>query len=243
LASLFGNGSGFYANVDFSGIHAGYRFAVPAISSGAFNLADLSIGVHFTLPFDGSPIGLGLSVCERHRPCLLSVGIYGGGAFFGLELCPRSNNTGTSVRALESAFEFGLVGFAQIGPARGKLYVFGGTYFGRRDKVVQLTGYVRAGGCLQVLIITASVEFYVGLTYQKSGNSTSVFGEVTVTVHVKVIFVINVHVSLRYVKQFAGSRAEKHLAYAGRKAARQKPADTQVRIDYTEWLQYCSQFA
>lgn len=253
LASLFRSGSGFYLKTSFQGIVAGYRFGIPDFSLGAFNLADLSIGVDFTLPFDGSPLGLGLRLSERSRPCLLSVGVLGGTAYFGIVLSPR--HAGVSVQGLEAQLEFGAVVNASLGPASGRLYVFGGFYYGRQCDSVTFTGFVRAGGSLDVLgLITVSAEFYVGLTYKKTGTSTQAYGEARITVRIKIIFVINVSVEVYFRKQFQGSESgSNRLAEASRGPGAlrlvsvdqaETPGPRPRRgINDREWVDYCQQFA
>jgi hypothetical protein len=267
IASLFSPKSGFYANVDFRGIAAGYHIGIPDFSVGAFNLADLSIGVGFNLPFDGKPIELALNVSERHRPCLLSAGIYGGTAFFGLRISPRGNASSGSVRLLETALEFGAVVNASIGPAKGRLFVFGGFYFGQQGDMVTFTAFVHAGGSLDLLgLITISADFYVALTYQRIGQDTQVFGEAQLSVHVKIIFVINISVTLYYRKQFEGSpqptNSHDHVQHdvhrpfmfcgdrrvlgAQSVSAAVSPKSTlqrHVPIVTDEWVRYCRLFA
>jgi hypothetical protein len=56
------------------------------------------------------------------------------------------------------------------------------------DNSSQLTGYLRAGGSLDVLgLISASIEFYLGFTYY-FGPPCKIAGEATVTIEVHVLF-------------------------------------------------------
>lgn len=259
IASLFSPDSGFRIGITSSGIEAGYALGIPAFSIGVFNLADLSLGVGVILPFTDAPLWMSFNVSERHRPCLLSVGIFGGTAFFRIVIEPRDAKGG--VKEIEAALEFGAVAAVTLGPASGRLYAFGGIYYGRTGDTVTFIGYVRAGGCLDVLgLISASVEFYLALEYQKTGDETIARGIARVTVHVKIIFVINVRVTLTYEKRFAGASSSRRLAhndstssvrlaslgYASSVfdvATQGRPDDAhQVPIVSKEWANYCRLF-
>lgn len=248
IASLLSPDSGFRIGITSSGIEAGYALGIPAFSIGVFNLADLSLGVGVILPFTGDPLLMSFNVSERQRPCLLSVGIFGGTAFFRIVIEPR--DAAGSVKEIEAALEFGAVAAVTLGPASGRLYAFGGIYYGRTRDTVTFIGYVRAGGCLNVLnLISASVEFYLALEYQKRGDETTARGIARVTVQVKIIFVINIKVTLTYEKRFAGSSSRQLTRQDSNSAIRLQslPAGSQdnahqVPIISEEWASYCRLF-
>jgi hypothetical protein len=252
IASLFSPDSGFQIGVTPSGISAGYRFGVPDFSVGVFNLADLALGVDLILPFDGRPLALGFNVSDRDKPCLVSIGVLGGTAFFRIALEARDG--GGAVTELEAAVEFGAVVAASLGPASGRLYVFGGVYYGRNGDAITFRGYVRAGGCLDVLgLITISAEFYLALVYRKVGANTEVFGEARITVRVKIMFVINTRVTIVYRKQFQGSKSETRRVESRPVAIgfmasplstdNSDSVDAHVAIPVAEWRKHCSLFA
>jgi hypothetical protein len=93
------------------------------------------------------------------------------------------------------------------------------------SKESQLTGYLRAGGSLDVLgLISASVEFYLGFTYY-FGPPCKIAGEATVTIEVHVLFFsASVHASLR--REFSDPR----ISFAD-------------LIGPTDWDDYCDAFA
>jgi hypothetical protein len=258
LAELLSPGNGFQIGVTPKGIEAGYALGIPAFSIGVFNLADLSIGIGLILPFTEGALNLALNVSERHRPCLLSVGIFGGTAFFRIVVEPQGKLGGGSVKEIEAALEFGAVAAVTLGPASGRLYAFGGIYYSRTGESVTFVGYVRAGGCLDVLgLISASVEFYLALQYIPSENTAR--GIASVTVHVKIIFVINVRVTLTYEKRFAGSsssqrsraNSNKLLLSTTQIAIRDSLVmkshgiegdESHVPLVTEEWVEYCRLF-
>ncbi|MEM5650813.1 hypothetical protein AAHB57_28725 [Bacillus cereus] len=73
-----------------------------------------------------------------------------------------------------------------------------GIYYGMIGKEVNLTGYLRCGGNLSVLgLVSVTVEFYLGLTYRKKENNhVEVWGQATLTVGVKVAFLVRASASL-----------------------------------------------
>lgn len=111
------------------------------------------------------------------------------------------------VELIEGSLEFGGCVSIDLGVASGGIYVMAGVYFkmemmGGGNKL-QLTGYLRAGGALEVLgIITISMEFYMGINYQPSPKR--LWGEASVTVEVEVAF-FSKSVSLTMQREFASS--------------------------------------
>jgi hypothetical protein len=243
LADLFAPKGGFYYGLSPAGITAGYAIPIPAFTVGVFAMSDLAIVIGFQLPFNGEPIRLELAVSRRDKPCLLSVGVLGGTAFFRIVLRPIAGNV--SITELEAALEFGAVIVADFKLASGMLYVFGGIYYGKSDDSEVFRGYVRAGGSLDVLgLITASIEFYLGLTYEKSGGATSAYGTARVSIRVKIIFVINISVTLTYEKRFMGAGSDRLVTLLN--ADQSIYSDTETgsrRIDFQEWTNYSQLFA
>jgi hypothetical protein len=74
------------------------------------------------------------------------------------------------------------------------------------DNASQLTGYLRAGGSLEVLgLISASIEFYLGFTYF-FGPPCKIAGEATVTIEVHVLF-FSASVSASLRREFSDPKA------------------------------------
>jgi len=203
LAKALNPDSGFFIELADAGLEAGYRFALPNITAGGFSLVQVSINAAVVLPFDGSPVRVKFSLCERSRPFLLSVGILGGGGFFGITLNPKG------VESLEGSFEFGAVVALDIGVAAGVVSVTAGIYFSQSSNGdASLYGFVRAAGALRVIgLITVSLQFYLGLGYEKRDGKTLAVGEAILTVEIEVMF-FSVSVDLHYRKEFEGSSDE-----------------------------------
>ena len=111
--------------------------------------------------------------------------------------------------------------------ASGNVHIMAGVYL-KYDWCAtssQLTGYLRAGGSLDVLgLISASVEFYLGFTYY-FGPPCSIAGEATVTIEVHVLF-FSASVSASLRREFA----DPEVSFA-------------ELIGPTDWDYYCDSFA
>ena len=124
-----------------------------------------------------------------------------------------------------------------------------GIYFKLEGGEATLTGYVRLGGHLSVLgLISISIEFYLGLTYQSAGNK--VWGQAKVTVSIKILF-FSMSVSLTVERQFAGSSDHAHyldgarLAQAGGApglVAGDRPPTFADLMTGQDWRTYCRAF-
>jgi len=172
-------------DVTADGITAGYTLPIPSIGVGVFSIENISLSAALTLPFfTPNPISFRFAFSEREHPFLISVSLLGGGGFFGITLGPDG------VEILEASLEFGANVSIDIVVASGNVHIMAGVYL-KYDTVgqsSQLTGYLRAGGSLEVLgLISASVEFYLGFTYY-FGPPCKIAGEATVTIEVHVLF-------------------------------------------------------
>ncbi|MFF6995431.1 hypothetical protein ACFY93_10785 [Streptomyces sp. NPDC008313] len=221
-ADSFGGGA--HIDVQPSGIHAGYRLALPAIGIGVFSLSNVSLGAELVIPFDGAPVSFRFSVSERTHPFNVSVSLFGGGGYFSMLV------DATGVQQIEGAIEFGGSAALNLGVASGGVSVMAGIRFefdGPADSV-SLSGYLRCNGFLCVLgIITVSVEFYLELTYEKHGHESVVRGKGTLTVSVRIAF-FSKSVSLELERSFSGAPGD--------------PAFTDCVLP-RHWHEYCPAFA
>jgi hypothetical protein len=181
------------------GVTAGYSLAIPSISVGIFSLENIRLSAALTLPFlPPAPLRFRFAFSERESPFIITVSLLGGGGFFGIAVGPDG------VEMLEASIEVGAQCSIDVVVASGSVHIMAGVYLklDLTSKESQLTGYLRAGGSLDVLgIISASVEFYLGFTYY-FGPPCKIAGEATVTIEVHVLFFsASVHASLR--REFA----------------------------------------
>ena len=202
LASLGGPS----IDIEPSGLTVSYSLPLPSIGVGVFAIENISIGGALTLPFSGGPVRLKINFCTRDNPFLLSISLFGGGGFFGIAL-------GTDgIELIEVSLEFGADISLDLGVASGGVSIMAGIYFSLANndhptgahppaEVVTLTGFLQASGNLEVLgIISISIVFYLGFTYQNPGKCT---GTCTVTVTVKVL-IFSASVSMTVTKSFGG---------------------------------------
>jgi hypothetical protein len=182
-------------DVSPAGVTVGYTLAIPTIGVGVFSVENIGLGAHLTLPFlPPNPLRFRFNFSEREHPFLVTVSLLGGGGFFAIALGPDG------VEMLEASIEVGANCSINVVVASGNVHIMAGVYL-RLDfasNESQLTGYLRAGGSLDVLgLISASVEFYLGFTYY-FGPPCKIAGEATVTIEVHVLFFsASVHASLR----------------------------------------------
>ncbi len=159
LSSL---GKGLAIDVSPKGIEASLSLPLPRISVGVFTLQNLSILLGTTIPFNGDAARFRFYFCTRENPFLLSISMFGGGGFFGIEC-----GTDKSV-FLEVSLEFGASVAFDIGVASGGVEVMAGIYIEVQDPpgMASLTGFLRMGGELSILgIISISCELYLGFKH------------------------------------------------------------------------------
>lgn len=217
-------------NVGPGGVKVRYSLGIPNVSVGMFTLQNVAINAGLELPFSDPtaelPVRLRFAFCERHRPFLLTVSGLGGGGFVGLELTPEG------IALLEASLEFGASVALNLGIASGAASIMAGIYFRMElqgpaaDQGVQLTGYLRCNGSLEVLsLIRISAEFYLGFTWKV--ETKKVWGLARLTVEVELAF-FSKSVSLEVERQFSGTSAD--------------PLFSEM-MNESEWTEYVQAFA
>ena len=244
-------------DIDASGVDIGFTLPIPDVTVGAMSLQNLSLSAGLKLSFFGDPVTLRFAFCSRENPFLITVTIFGGGGFFGVEITPAG------LKMIEASFEFGGNFALDIGVASGGVHIMAGIYFKKAEDDTQLTGYVRCGGSVCVLgLITISVEFNLSLNYEESGGHSRCWGQATLTIEIDILF-FSVSVDLTVEKEFAGSssgsasldgvrlaalpedeqryaKTEGHGIHGSSTPPPPKLADTLTPAD---WLVYCQAFA
>ncbi|GAB2816946.1 hypothetical protein GCM10022221_13520 [Actinocorallia aurea] len=165
-------------DVSPAGLVAGYSLPLPSVAAGAFIMRDMSLNAGIAVPFDGRPVSVSLGFGTRETPFTLAVLMFGGGGYVELEV-DRSG-----LRRLEAALEFGAMIAVDFVVAHGEVHAFGGVRFVLTgDGEVSLTGYLRIGGCLEVLgVITVSIELLIELAYQSA--TKALVGRATLVIEV-----------------------------------------------------------
>jgi hypothetical protein len=207
------------------GINVGYSLGVPTVGVGIFSMQNISLSAGVFLPLlTGKKLNFHFAFCERQQPFILTVSLFGGGGFFGIDIGIDG------VTMVEAALEFGASAAINLGVAKGAASMMGGFYFQKAGAGFELTGYFRASGSLSVLgIISVSLEFYLALTYTSKGvggaHAGAMWGQASLTVKIEILF-FSTSVSVKMEREFAGSDPTFHQLVA--------PSD---------WATYCAAFA
>ncbi len=197
-------------NLDITpeGIAANFSLPIPAVAVGVFSLENISVGAGFKVPFIGAnPLSVSFFFCTREAPFTLTVCMLGGGGFFGIEL------TTNGVHLIEAALEFGASLSIDLGVASGGVSIMAGIYFKWEDGAVELTGYLRIRGEVDVLgLIRASIELYLEFQYLAvPGKAGKVWGRATIEIEVEIFF-LSFTVSATAEKRFSGSNEDPTFA-------------------------------
>ncbi|HEX7276305.1 MAG TPA: hypothetical protein VF244_02930 [Acidimicrobiales bacterium] len=188
LSSL---GKGFGVDVQPTGIEASLTLPLPSISVGVFTLQNISINIGAKLPFTDDAARFRFSFCTRENPCILTVAMFGGAAFFGIE-CGTDKSM-----MLELSFEFGAAVAFDIGVASGGAEIMAGIYIKIENDDALLSGFLRAAGELDILgLIRISCEIYLGFEYHTKSDKCvgiakfyleiEIFGFITIPVKAQV---------------------------------------------------------
>ncbi|MFB7512320.1 hypothetical protein [Streptomyces sp. NPDC056144] len=196
-----------FLTVDAQGVVAGYTLGVPTVAVGIFSIQNIAVTAALSLPFTDRPAGMRFALAERHKPFLVTVSLFGGGGFFAVEAGAKG------LEQVEASIEFGASVSLNLGVASGGVSVMAGIYFGMKGASVELTGYLRCGGYLDILgLISLSVEFYLAFTYRdKDGGGSEVWGQASLRVSVKIAF-ISTSVTLSVERRFAGAGGDPSFA-------------------------------
>lgn len=227
-----GGGGGVGFSFDFSvlptGVTASLIIGLPNVTVGVFSLQNMSFLMRLSVPFDGRPFSAYFAFCTRENPFRLTIMVFGGGGFFGIEISPKG------VLMLEAAFEFGGNFAFDCGVASGGASVMAGIYYKMEMKTIdgkdvqqsELTGYFRLNGNLSILgIIRVSLLFELKLTWQSNGK---VFGVATIEVEIEILF-ISFSVGVTVERQLKGSDGD--------------PTFTDMLPQPSLWEEYCNAYA
>ena len=198
--------SGPFVELRTTGILAGLRFSLPALTLGGFNAYNLRFFAAISIFFDGKPLRMELGVSDFADPFTMSVGVMGGRGYFFMAL------TADGLQEMDGSFELGAVAELNLaGVARGRGYIMAGIRFrllqkpksgGGTANTTEICGYVRAGGQLTIIgIISVSLEIYVQLCWQSPNR---LYGSARLRVEIHLLFFSEtIERSVEYT--FAGS--------------------------------------
>jgi hypothetical protein len=223
LEQLFASLGGPSIDVEPDGITASYTISIPSIGVGVLAIENLSLGGSLNIPFTGQPVRLSVNFCSRENPFLLSIYVFTGGGWFLIRL------GADGIEMIEVGLEFGASVSLDLGVASGGVSIMAGIYFqlvtSPPPQNITLTGFLKASGNLEVLgIISMSIVFYLGFTYQSSTGDA--YGTASVSVTVSVLC-FSASVTLTVTKQIAGHDPPIHFTDA---------------ITAADWQTYCGAF-
>lgn len=203
------------------GVEAGFALEIPSVGVGIFALSNISMRGLLEVPFTGDPVRFCFSFASRDDPFRVSVGIFGGGGFFGL--CLRADG----FESLEASFEFGLTASIDLGVASGSASMMGGIYYKvDGNGYAALEGYFRISGRLSILgIVSVSIELYLALSYLSKGNKVA--GEAAVKVRISIGF-FSLSKTVSAQRTFSEDASD-------------PPFGEQMTVD--DWSEYSSAFA
>ena len=214
--------------------------AIPVFAIGILSIQNIAFRSSLSLPFvEGTPMALRFGLSESTHQFLVTVGPFGGGGFFALEV--RTDDT----LLVEASIEFGANIAFDIGVASGGVYLMAGIYYSTlAGGAVQLIGYLRCGGYLEVLgIVSVSVEFYIALEW--NGQDQALEGCAALSISVRVLFfnfstTVSVHKRIASFGSVPGDPA-RFARLAGGPLPPPPTFEQVVSLD--QWKQYCRAFA
>ncbi|MGD8863425.1 MAG: hypothetical protein PVI30_25650, partial [Myxococcales bacterium] len=225
--------------VDVSGLRAFVDFPIPSVAVGIFSLENLAITASLHVPFIGDTIRLNFGFCSKQSPFILTVSMLGGGGYVGIEITPKG------LSRLEMALEFGASLSVNFGVASGGVSIVAGIFLGIEAELVELTGYFRFRGYVQVLgIIGASIELGMELTYKKVGSSSKVVGRAWLIIEVTVLC-FSKEVRIEAERKLAGNNEDPTFAEVMAPMPLGEGFDPVAGSDQvdTPWARYANAFA
>jgi hypothetical protein len=150
-----------------TGVAVRHSLPIPSIAAGAFVMSNVAFAAGIDVPFDGKPVSVVLGFASRANPFQLSVMMFGGGGYLELAL------DRDGLRRFEASLEFGAFVAVDFVVASGEVHALSGVRFVlERGSEVTVAGYLRIGGCVEVLgLIVVSIELCLALIYTSQRNA------------------------------------------------------------------------
>jgi hypothetical protein len=167
-----------YFDIGPAGIVAHYSVPIPTLATGVFVLRDVAFSAQLDVPFDGRPVELTIGFASKQNRFALTVLAFGGGGYIALTM----NHEG--LQRFEIELEFGALIEVDFVVASAEVHALGGVQFIlAEDGSVQLTGYLRIGGSVDILgLVSVSVELCIQLSYRSETNA--LIGRATMVVDI-----------------------------------------------------------
>jgi hypothetical protein len=145
-----------------SGVTATFSVPVPSVQCAAFSLSNLVFRSAVEVPFNGDPVAISIGFASRAAPFAVSVLAFSGGGYIDIRIDAKGPR-------IEASLEFGAAMSVNFLVAKGEIHALGGVRYLQQGDSVELTGYVRIGGSVEVLgLVSASIELVVQLSYEST---------------------------------------------------------------------------
>jgi hypothetical protein len=168
-------------------------------------MTNLSLYSGLALDFTGNALSVNFGFANPNQHFVMTYALFGGGGYVDFAFSPLR---GVNAFDISGALEFGAEAALDFGVASGDLYIFGGFLFNMTGDELDLGGYLRAGGDLNVLdLITASVEFSMSLAYENRHGIAWLVGECDIKVDVDIAYVVDESVDIRLHREFSNGSA------------------------------------
>ncbi|PEE61284.1 hypothetical protein COM90_02250 [Bacillus thuringiensis] len=167
LMPMVGPG-GPHIDVSSQEIKATYKVSVPTLPLGpVLTLQNLVLETGITLSLSNEPFCVNFAFGKKERPFLATVSMFGGGGYLEMEI-----NADKGLESLSGGLEFGASVAMDFLIAKGEVHVLGGIVFTVKNKSVEIAGYLRIGGSVEVLgLVRLSVELTLDLKYSTNENA------------------------------------------------------------------------
>ncbi|MBJ3792105.1 hypothetical protein I8J38_26665, partial [Bacillus sp. OA1] len=128
-------------------IKAIYKVSVPTLPLGpVLTLQNLVLETGVTLSLSNEPFCVNFAFGKKERPFLATVSMFGGGGYLEMEI-----NANKGLESLSGGLEFGASVAMNFLIAKGEVHVLGGIAFTVKNESVEIAGYLRIGGSVEVL--------------------------------------------------------------------------------------------
>ncbi len=177
-ADLLGSVPGIAATP--AGVTATFNLPIPAVKCGAFSLSNVVFRSAVEVPFGGDPVAVTIGFASRANPFALSVLVFGGGGYVDIRIDANGPR-------IEASLEFGAMMSVDFVVASGEVHALGGVRYLQQGSSVELTGFVRIGGSVDVLgLVSVSIELVVQLAYDFDGKR--LVGRATLVLEIDLTF-------------------------------------------------------
>jgi len=190
------------------GVEVILEIALPDVTFGVCGLTNLSFGATFEL--DAVPefaLGLRAHIAQKTAPFTITIFILGGGGWFdvGARYLPLSNRITTSLSIGISAGATLAIDFGVVkGSVYAYFYIQAELQTDSADPGIQLTisiGLVLGGQVDVLCIVSVSLQLLLELSYSTSDHALT--GRGTISLSIKICWLITIHVHASVEKRFA----------------------------------------